>query len=42
LFANEVCISVFPSITTENLGFASYPPAHLSKIAKGKNLLGGA
>lgn len=28
--------------TAENLGFTSYPPAYLSKKAKGKNLLGGA
>ena len=33
---------VFSSITAENLGFTSYPPAYLSKKAKGKNLLGGA
>lgn len=26
----------------ENLGFTSYPPAYLSKKAKGKNLLIGA
>lgn len=41
-FANEVRIFVFSSITAENLGFTSYPPAYLSKKAKGKNLLGGA
>lgn len=28
--------------TAENLGFTSYPPAYLSKKAKGKNLLIGA
>ncbi|KAL5976588.1 hypothetical protein ACLOJK_020921 [Asimina triloba] len=28
--------------TAENLGFASYPPAYLSKEATGKNLLAGA
>uniref|UniRef100_A0A2N9GVI7 GDSL esterase/lipase n=1 Tax=Fagus sylvatica TaxID=28930 RepID=A0A2N9GVI7_FAGSY len=28
--------------TAENLGFTTYPPAYLSKRAKGKNLLGGA
>lgn len=30
------------SITAENLGFTTYPPAYLSKRAEGKNLLGGA
>lgn len=42
LFSNEILIFVFSSITAENLGFTSYPPAYLSKKAKGKNLLGGA
>jgi hypothetical protein len=43
LFSNEVCIfCVSCSITAENLGFTTYPPAYLSKRAKGKNLLGGA
>lgn len=36
------CKLYFTSNAAENLGFTSYPPAYLSKQARGENLLIGA